>query len=694
MQDRSPSLLRQIFWMIVVPIAAIVGAKAATLHYMDRSLTTSPPTLEEISGNASFPRADGSWPDYRALFDARQEAELTPAEENGWKKILQAFGPRALDRESLTEGIAWEELASNERSNDWFAESWAPLCEKFEIDPNSKPAFYDRLDLRSYLCKHGITGREEGPKTQEDVEKFPVYWEGTEKKIGRVPADELDSCLARLESNPWPAALFPNAARWIEENADVYDVCSAAVRSPKFGSWRFLAQGLGKVKTTDTSDLKGMLTIARLFTARANYRIAEGDVSGAIDDVESILLEARFLLDSNNLFWTDRLAALHMVETGASIGIYANPAAQPTPDETARWIKLWRDRFGAYDFEEALKRAYASVRDVVSMTTAQELCAFRREQGSAAALFAELTDDETWKDKAESERRSARLRKTFLFRPTFDDQYLMETLARFIDSQAQTLNQEELNKLTLQDAFDKGALKNRRVESGLALDLFNDSILSADAVVEEFRRACCIVRTHCVVNALLAYQQEHGTLPPAYTVDALNKPLHSWRVLILPYLGEEELYEKFALDEPWNSETNAPLQQEAPSVYRCMKRWDEDLGVTSRSVVLGQDALFGYGGAARDLVAMRKRPGVYTNLQALVVERAAPICWTRPDAELDAHNCRETFGRRDGVLDMSHMDGVIVGSANGATYWRNARPDRSGATNGEIAELLITGRGR
>jgi hypothetical protein len=57
-------------------------------------------------------------------------------------------------------------------------------------------------------------------------------------------------------------------------------------------------------------------------------------------------------------------------------------------------------------------------------------------------------------------------------------------------------------------------------------------------------------------QALQAYQADHGTLPPSHTVDAAGKPLHSWRVLLLPYLGRKDLYDKLRLDEPWNSTFN------------------------------------------------------------------------------------------------------------------------------------------
>lgn len=47
------------------------------------------------------------------------------------------------------------------------------------------------------------------------------------------------------------------------------------------------------------------------------------------------------------------------------------------------------------------------------------------------------------------------------------------------------------------------------------------------------------------------------------------KRLHSWRVLILPFMGEEALYGAYNFKEPWNGPNNSQLAGRMPSVYRC-----------------------------------------------------------------------------------------------------------------------------
>ena len=58
-------------------------------------------------------------------------------------------------------------------------------------------------------------------------------------------------------------------------------------------------------------------------------------------------------------------------------------------------------------------------------------------------------------------------------------------------------------------------------------------------------------------------------LPPPYVADANGKPMHSWRVLLLPYLGEKALYDAYDFDEPWDGPNNSKLAARMPEVFRC-----------------------------------------------------------------------------------------------------------------------------
>jgi hypothetical protein len=83
------------------------------------------------------------------------------------------------------------------------------------------------------------------------------------------------------------------------------------------------------------------------------------------------------------------------------------------------------------------------------------------------------------------------------------------------------------------------------------------------------RRVWCSNKLKQIVLALHQYEQDHNALPPAYTVDANGRPLHSWRTLLLPYLEEKSLYEKIDLSKPWNDPVNATACANEPEIFIC-----------------------------------------------------------------------------------------------------------------------------
>jgi prepilin-type processing-associated H-X9-DG protein len=83
------------------------------------------------------------------------------------------------------------------------------------------------------------------------------------------------------------------------------------------------------------------------------------------------------------------------------------------------------------------------------------------------------------------------------------------------------------------------------------------------------RRAQCVNNLKQIALALRNYEQEYKALPPAYTVDARGRPLHSWRTLILPYLEQQSLYQTIDLTKPWDDPANAKALGTSLPVFRC-----------------------------------------------------------------------------------------------------------------------------
>jgi len=68
--------------------------------------------------------------------------------------------------------------------------------------------------------------------------------------------------------------------------------------------------------------------------------------------------------------------------------------------------------------------------------------------------------------------------------------------------------------------------------------------------------------------ALANYESSNGNLPPATILGPDGKPWHSWRVLLLPFLEQMELYQEYDFSEPWDGPRNRKLIDRMPDIYR------------------------------------------------------------------------------------------------------------------------------
>lgn len=106
--------------------------------------------------------------------------------------------------------------------------------------------------------------------------------------------------------------------------------------------------------------------------------------------------------------------------------------------------------------------------------------------------------------------------------------------------------------------------------------IYNNNLgaaLSAQQAATERRE--CSHHVKAIVSAILAYEADHGEFPPAFTVDANGNRLHSWRTLILPYLGENELYKQIDLQKAWNDPVNNAAKETGVAVYHCPSDSDD-----------------------------------------------------------------------------------------------------------------------
>lgn len=110
---------------------------------------------------------------------------------------------------------------------------------------------------------------------------------------------------------------------------------------------------------------------------------------------------------------------------------------------------------------------------------------------------------------------------------------------------------------------------------------------------EAARRAQCMNNLKQIGLALHNYREMNGAFPPAYIADANGKPMHSWRVLILPYLDASPLYAQYNLSEPWDGPNNSRLLAQMPAVYACPSHGNAPGNTTTAYAgVFGEQSIF------------------------------------------------------------------------------------------------------
>jgi len=182
---------------------------------------------------------------------------------------------------------------------------------------------------------------------------------------------------------------------------------------------------------------------------------------------------------------------------------------------------------------------------------------------------------------------------------------------------------------------------------GILLALLLPAVQSAR---EAARRTQCMNNLKQIGLALHNYHDEFNTFPPAFVADASGKPMHSWRVLILPYLDQRSLYNEYDFSEPWDGPNNSRLLSRMPRVFACPS--DPNPGTTTAYAgVLGEQCVF------RGTQPVRITDISDGTSNTLLVGEAvgAKIPWMKPD-DIDVAK-HPTLGDRDG-FSSDHAGGV------------------------------------
>ncbi|MBL8824942.1 MAG: DUF1559 domain-containing protein [Planctomycetia bacterium] len=140
--------------------------------------------------------------------------------------------------------------------------------------------------------------------------------------------------------------------------------------------------------------------------------------------------------------------------------------------------------------------------------------------------------------------------------------------------------------------------------------------------------------------AMHNYHNDYNFIPPAVSMKD-GKSLHSWRVHILPYIEQDQLYKQLKMDEPWDSDHNKKLFESVPmpKMFAHPGKRDGDTKKTYYKVFVSKPEKqlrsgFRFGSKVT-LGQVAVQDG--TSNTIAMIESGPPVLWYQPeDIEFDA----------------------------------------------------------
>ena len=158
---------------------------------------------------------------------------------------------------------------------------------------------------------------------------------------------------------------------------------------------------------------------------------------------------------------------------------------------------------------------------------------------------------------------------------------------------------------------------------------------AVQAAREAARRMSCSNNIKQIGLAMHNYHAKHGELPPAYTVDANGRPMHSWRTLLLPFLGEQSLFDQIDLSKPWDDPVNLAIGEQAPSVYACPSFADPDRRLTTYLAVVDPSGIM-TGPVATSF--RQVTDGLSNTVMLIEADSGLAVPWMQPiDTDMQAY---------------------------------------------------------
>jgi type II secretory pathway pseudopilin PulG len=296
---------------------------------------------------------------------------------------------------------------------------------------------------------------------------------------------------------------------------------------------------------------------------------------------------------------------------------------------------------------------------------ASQLVVHANDEASAEKLLAQVkVAGEGWQNKITEQMRAAVAKDPNMQGP-IGDAYL-----KYIERIRQAPPQWHLERAGSDISlfsFRSGNSPQQQLVTVTVIGILIALLLPAvQASRKAARRTQSMSDLRLMILGMHNYADAKKSFPPNAIYSADGKPLLSWRVAILPYVEEKQLYSQFHLDEPWDSEHNKPLIAQMPPIFNNASA-NLELGKTAFLAVVGEQC--GFDGTDKGLTFQQFTDGTSKTVMLVEANPDRAVEWTKPDdLPFDAKNPTAGLGAgpHPGIWLAAFADGHVSVVANTA----------------------------
>lgn len=549
-----------------------------------------PPRVSPETTHVTEPRTpDGRFVDYMAAVEEFVYPPEMMTDNNGYRLVMRTIGPLEKSSDDIT-----QKRYAMLGLDYIFDKPTVPYMDPYEY-------FKRRYDLYPEEFDEIVAYMKALRQEAESDDNGEMGYGGANRTIEE-----------EMKTNSWLAwdyvRKYPDLHKlqmtqdWLAADKTAFDVLTAAAKKPVFVTPMIVPSDHISFYDVLLPDIQGIRSFARALAGRVTIRVAEGDIDGAIDDI-----------------LTCHRLGRHLTRPGCLVQQLVGIACEGIAHDLA-----FNGNLASQADAEQLRRLQEGLRNLPQYATWEDGMELER-LATLDSLTAIMNDPANLKKMLETNRTTLPITVEPMLWCGKDWNVVFKTVNENFDDAIAGgylragLSTNPLRYLSLRMRSEEFAV--------MFLDFF---LPATGAFREAIRRMECCYNMKRIQIAMFLYQAEHGTLPPTFSVDADGRPLQSWRVLLLPYFGEEslaELHSQIRLDEPWDSEHNLPFHKMNIDIYRCPSANGMD-GDANYSVIVGEDLLFTADGKGQTVT------GHGRNMMMLAERNNTAVCWMQPDGEI------------------------------------------------------------